>query len=86
VSFPKYISCLTERENKVICLRFGAGRNLQGTADHFGTTPERVREIEVKALRKMRYYKNKQQSIKDVMSMDFMPTSKKEKLVNMLSH
>jgi len=50
---------LTEREYKVIELRFGFFDNyphtLQQVAEYFGVTRERIRQIEVKALRKLRH-------------------------------
>jgi RNA polymerase sigma factor (sigma-70 family) len=49
---------LTEREKKVINLRFGIDgkeHNLMEVADIFGVSCERVRQIEAKALRKLRH-------------------------------
>ena len=49
---------LTERERKIINLRFGIDgkeHNLLEVANIFGVTRERVRQIEAKALRKMRH-------------------------------
>jgi RNA polymerase sigma factor (sigma-70 family) len=49
---------LTERERKIINLRFGIDgkeHSLLEVADMFGVTRERVRQIEAKALRKMRH-------------------------------
>ena len=49
---------LTEREKKVINLRFGIDgkeHNLMEVADIFGVSRERVRQIEAKALRKLRH-------------------------------
>ena len=49
---------LTEREQKVINLRFGIDgkeHNLLEVANIFGVTRERVRQIEAKALRKLRH-------------------------------
>lgn len=49
---------LTEREYKVICRRFGLdcneGRDLESVAHYFQVSRERIRQIEVKALRKLR--------------------------------
>ncbi len=51
---------LTPRENKVIRLRFGVDdgrrRTLEEVGKHFGVTRERIRQIEAKALRKLRNY------------------------------
>jgi len=53
------LGTLTEREEKVLCLRFGLGdgypRTLEEVGSVFNVTRERVRQIEAKALRKMRH-------------------------------
>ncbi len=53
------LSTLTEREETVIRLRFGIGdgypRTLEEVGNKFGVTRERVRQIETKALRKLRH-------------------------------
>lgn len=53
------LSSLTEREETVIRLRFGIGdgypRTLEEVGNKFGVTRERVRQIETKALRKLRH-------------------------------
>jgi RNA polymerase primary sigma factor len=50
---------LTEREQKVLALRFGLGdgnaRTLEEVGQQFRVTRERIRQIEAKALRKMRH-------------------------------
>jgi RNA polymerase primary sigma factor len=50
---------LTERERKVLELRFGLGdgyaRTLEEVGQQFRVTRERIRQIEAKALRKMRH-------------------------------
>src|ERR1700716_1844840 len=50
---------LTERERKVLVLRFGLEdghqRTLEGVGQEFGVTRERIRQIEAKALRKLRH-------------------------------
>lgn len=55
----KVLSTLTEREEKVIRLRFGLDdgqeRTLEQVADIFHVSSERVRQIEAKALRKLRH-------------------------------
>ncbi len=52
------MSDLTEREQKVLSLRFGLEdgrvRTLEQVGKEFGVTRERIRQIEVKALRKLR--------------------------------
>ena len=53
------LSTLTEREQKILALRFGLvdgrSRNLDEVGKIFGFRPERVRQIEAKALRKLRH-------------------------------
>ncbi|MEP7189225.1 MAG: sigma-70 family RNA polymerase sigma factor, partial [Roseiflexaceae bacterium] len=50
---------LTERERRVLQLRFGLedghSRTLEEVGKEFGVTRERIRQIEVKALRKLRH-------------------------------
>ena len=50
---------LTERERQVLELRFGIGdgnaRTLEEVGQQFRVTRERIRQIEAKALRKMRH-------------------------------
>jgi len=53
------LSSLTEREQLVLALRFGLGdgysRPLEEVGRQFSVTRERIRQIEAKALRKMRH-------------------------------
>ncbi|MDP6531753.1 MAG: RNA polymerase sigma factor RpoD [Arenicellales bacterium] len=53
------LNSLTERESKVIRMRFGIGMNTDHTLEEVGkqfdVTRERIRQIEAKALRKMRH-------------------------------
>jgi RNA polymerase primary sigma factor len=50
---------LTDRERRVLQLRFGLedghSRTLEEVGKEFGVTRERIRQIEVKALRKLRH-------------------------------
>ncbi len=50
---------LTDREQKVLMMRFGIGMNTDHTLEEvgkqFGVTRERIRQIEAKALRKLRH-------------------------------
>ena len=52
------LDTLTEREKKVICLRYGldGGKSytLEEVGEIFNVTRERIRQIEAKALRKLR--------------------------------
>ena len=53
------LGTLTEREQKVLTLRFGLedgrARTLEEVGKEFNVTPERIRQIEAKALRKLRH-------------------------------
>ncbi|MFW6287303.1 MAG: RNA polymerase sigma factor RpoD [bacterium] len=53
------LSTLTEREKRILELRFGIGdgrnRTLEEVGREFGVTRERIRQIEAKALRKLRH-------------------------------
>jgi len=53
------LETLTEREKKVLILRFGLGdgkaRTLEEVGKEFNVTRERIRQIEAKALRKLRH-------------------------------
>lgn len=55
----KVMETLTEREQKVIRLRYGLGsgrpRTLEEVGKEFNVTRERIRQIEAKALRKLRH-------------------------------
>ena len=61
-------SCLTDRERKVLYLRFGLKdgrpRTLEEVGQHFNVTRERIRQIEGKALSKLRNW-GKREKIKD---------------------
>ena len=54
------LATLTPREEKVIKMRFGLGNSgsehtLEEVGQHFAVTRERIRQIEAKALRKLRH-------------------------------
>ena len=64
------LQTLTEREEKVIKLRFGLedgkSRTLEEVGQMFGVTRERIRQIEAKALRKLRH-PSRSRKLKDYM-------------------
>ena len=53
------LSSLTPREERVLRMRFGLGMNTDHTLEEvgqiFGVTRERIRQIENKAIRKLRH-------------------------------
>ena len=55
----KVLSVLDERERTILCLRFGLDgggeRTLEEVAEHFGLTRERIRQIEARAMSKLRH-------------------------------
>jgi RNA polymerase primary sigma factor len=59
------LSTLTERERRVLRLRFGLddgrSRTLEEVGQEFGVTRERIRQIEAKALRKLRHPRRSKQ-------------------------
>ena len=59
VNVDEVLSTLTEREAKVLRMRFGIhgtkALTLEEVGREFGVTRERIRQIESKALRKLRH-------------------------------
>lgn len=53
-AFMESLDTLTDREKKVLEMRFKCKLTLKETGPYFGVTQERIREIEAKALRKLR--------------------------------
>ena len=55
----KVLASLTPREEQVLGMRFGigekSGHTLEEIAQKFSVTRERIRQIEAKALRKLRH-------------------------------
>ncbi len=55
----RVLASLTPREEKVLCMRFGIGEKsdhtLEEVGQNFDVTRERIRQIEAKALRKLRH-------------------------------
>ena len=54
--FRHLISLLTDREQRVIEFRYKIGMTLDETAAAFGLTRERIRQIQIKAERKLRHW------------------------------
>lgn len=71
----KVLETLTEREQKVLRLRFGIGDGYSRTLEEVGTvfhvTRERIRQIEAKALRKLRHPK-RSRKLKGFLGSDLM--------------
>jgi len=65
----KILSTLTPREEKVLRMRFGIGEKADHTLEEvgqdFNLSKERIRQIETKALRKLRYLKRRKK-LKDI--------------------
>lgn len=61
------VKSLTDREQKVIHLRFKQGRNLEETANEFCVTRERIRQVEARALRKLRHPRFSRHFVLDTM-------------------
>ncbi|MCC8111483.1 MAG: RNA polymerase sigma factor RpoD [Ruminococcus sp.] len=65
------LATLTDREAKVLCLRFGLedgrSRTLEEVGKEFNVTRERIRQIEAKALRKLRH-PNRSNKVKDFLN------------------
>ncbi|MEG2082667.1 MAG: sigma-70 family RNA polymerase sigma factor [Oscillospiraceae bacterium] len=59
LEIDKQLSTLNEREQMIINMRFGTSgetpHTLEEVGDYFGLTRERIRQIEAKALRKLRH-------------------------------
>jgi RNA polymerase primary sigma factor len=62
------LSTLTPRESRVLQFRFGLedgrSRTLEEVGKEFGVTRERIRQIEAKAIRKLRH-RSRSQKLKD---------------------
>ena len=54
-SFPVILETLTNREQKLLWCRFWADYTLEETGLVFGVTKERIRQIEAKAMRRLRH-------------------------------
>ena len=64
------LNTLTERERTVITYRFYRNYNLEETGKRFGVSRERIRQIETKALRKLRH-PVRSRKLKDFLNNDY---------------
>lgn len=68
-----WLSHLTAKEREVVCLRFGLDSNedpwtLEAIGNHLSVTRERIRQIQVGALQKLRHFiKNSQLTLEDML-------------------
>ncbi len=65
------LDILTEKEREIILMRFGLNQKractLEETGRHFGLTRERIRQIEVTALKKLRaHLRRSTSSVEDI--------------------
>jgi RNA polymerase primary sigma factor len=58
-AMTRMLAALTPREERIVRMRFGLGMNsdhtLEQVGDQFSVTRERIRQIEAKALRKLKH-------------------------------
>jgi RNA polymerase primary sigma factor len=63
------LNALSERESKILAMRFGLGDDQPRTLDelgvHFGLTRERIRQLQEQALRKLREWIEKREELAD---------------------
>ena len=52
-------NCLSERENKILQMRYEWGMTLEEAGKECGVTRERIRQVEAKAIRKLRFQHHK---------------------------
>jgi len=78
------LDTLTEREEKVLRLRFGLddgrARTLEEVGKEFNVTRERIRQIEAKALRKLRH-PSRSKKLKDYLIDSKVPREKRDGLI-----
>ena len=70
IQIHEVLNTLTERERTVIKYRFYGPYTLEETGKRFGTTRERIRQIEAKALRKLRH-PIRSRKLKDFLNDDY---------------
>lgn len=74
------LDALTEREQKVIRLRFQSGLTYEQAGKHFNVTRERIRQVEAKAIRKLRHPRHWKHWKKDTMDKVFEVAEDRDRL------
>lgn len=74
------LETLTEREQKVIRLRFQSGLTYEQAGKHFNVTRERIRQVEAKAIRKLRHPRHWKHWKKDTMDKMFEVAEDRDRL------
>jgi hypothetical protein len=89
VNVAQVLGTLTSREADIVSRRFGLGPHtestLQEVADHYGLSADRIRQIEVKALRKLRH-PSRAKNLRAFVSPDVLPEEERTPRVDAVSN